>query len=221
MDERIGLLEALFTNRAIRRFRPDPIPDSVISKVIESATQAPNGSNQQRWRFLVIRDPGVRRRVGDVYRRAMDELVPAEKVAKDTDSVRRRVWEAGRRLAKHIGTEPPILILVCQEGSSIPPARPVDTLYATRSRGSSIYPAVQNLLLAARAYGLGGCLTATHLIYEEEIKEILGIPAHVDTFALIPLGYPQDRFGPVRRRPVDEVIYLDRWSAPFAVGFGQ
>ena len=101
MDEQIGLFEALYTNRAIRRFRPDPIPDSVISKVIESATQAPNGSNQQRWRFLVIRDPGVRRRVGDVYRRAMDELVPAETVAKDTDSVRRRVWEAGRRLARH------------------------------------------------------------------------------------------------------------------------
>ena len=218
MDEQIGLFEALYTNRAIRRFRPDPIPDSVISKVIESATQAPNGSNQQRWRFLVIRDPGVRRRVGDVYRRAMDELVPAETVAKDTDSVRRRVWEAGRRLARHIGTEPPILILVCQEGGSIPPARLVDTLYTTRSRGSSIYPAVQNLLLAARAYGLGGCLTATHLIYEEEIKAILGIPHHVNTFALVPLGYPEDRFGPVRRRPVDEVTYLDRWGEPFAAG---
>lgn len=116
----------------------------------------------------------------------MDELVALE-VAKDTDSVRRRVLEAVRRLAQHIGTEPPILILVCQEGSAIPPARPVDTLYATRSGGRSIYPAVQNLLLTARAYGLGGCLTATHLIYEEEIKEILGIPPHVDTFALIPL----------------------------------
>src|SRR5437879_7776001 len=218
MDGRMGLFETLYTNRAIRRFRPDPIPDSVLSTIIEAATQAPNGSNQQRWRFLVIRDPGVRRRVGDVYRRAMDELVPAETVAKDTDSVRRRVWEAGRRLAQHIGTEPPILILVCQEGTSIPPARPVDTLYATRSRGSSIYPAVQNLLLAARAYGLGGCLTATHLIYEEEIKAILGIPDHVNTFALVPLGYPEDRFGPVRRRPVDEVTYLDRWGEPFAAG---
>ncbi|TMJ10731.1 MAG: nitroreductase family protein [Bacillati bacterium ANGP1] len=68
MDERIRLFDALYTNRAIRRFRPDPIPDSVLSTIIEAATQAPNGSNQQRWRFLVIRDPGVRRRVGDVYR---------------------------------------------------------------------------------------------------------------------------------------------------------
>jgi nitroreductase len=94
----------------------------------------------------------------------------------------------------------------------------VDTLYATRSGGSSIYPAVQNLQLTARAYGLGGCLTATHLIYEEEIKEILGIPPLVDTFALIPPGYPQDRFGPVHRRAVDEVTYLDRWGVPSAGG---
>lgn len=218
MDERIGLLKALYTNRAIRRFRPDPIPNSVISKVIEAATQAPSGSNQQRWRFMVIRDPDLRRRIGEVYRRAMDELVPAEQVAKDTDPVRRRVWQAGRRLAEHIGTEPPVLILVCQEGSSIPPTRPAATLYAARSREASVYPAVQNLLLAAHAYGLGGCLTATHLIYEEEIKAILGVPDHVDTFALVPLGYPQDQFGPVRRRPVDEVTYLDRWGAPFAAG---
>jgi nitroreductase len=121
-----------------------------------------------------------------------------------------------RRLAEHIGTEPPVLILVCEEGNSIPPTRPAATLYAARSRGASVYP--ENLLLAARAYGLGGCLTATHLIYEEEIKAILGIPDHVDTFALVPLGYPQDQFGPVHRRPVDEVTYLDHWGAPFAAG---
>jgi nitroreductase len=95
MDERIGLFDALYTNRAIRRFRPDPIPDSVISKVIEAATQAPNGSNRQRWRFMVIRDPDLRRRVGEVYRRAMDELVPAEEVRRTStlsadDSSRRR-----------------------------------------------------------------------------------------------------------------------------------
>jgi nitroreductase len=94
MDERIGLFEALYTNRAIRRFQPDPIPDSIISKVIEAATQAPNGSNQQRWRFMVIRDPDLRRWIGEVYRRAMDELVPAEQVAKDTDL---SADESGRR----------------------------------------------------------------------------------------------------------------------------
>ena len=106
------------------------------------------------------------------------------------------------------------MILVCQEGSSAP-ARKVDGLLAARSRGASVYPAVQNLLLAARARGLGGCLTTTHLIREEEIKSILGIPDHINTFALIPLGYPQDDFGPVRRGPVSEVTYLDRWGTSF------
>ena len=107
MDERIGLFEALYTCRAIRRFRPDPIPDSVLSKVIESATRAPNGSNRQRWRFVVIRDPGPRGQVGEVYRRAMNNLVPAEDAAKDMEILGRRLFQASWYLAEHIGTEPP------------------------------------------------------------------------------------------------------------------
>jgi len=220
MDERIGLFEALYTNRAIRRFRTDPIPDAVLSKVIESATQAPNGSNRQRWRFVVIRDPDLRRRVGEVYRRAMDELIPPEDVAKDIQSVGGPLFRASLYLAEHIGAEPPVLILICQEGS-LASGRQADTVLAARSRGASVYPAVQNLLLAARAFGLGGCLTTIHLIHEEEIKTMLGIPEEVNTFALVPLGYPQDRFGPLRRRPVEDVTYLDRWGASFPAGGGR
>lgn len=214
MDQPIGLFDALYTTRAIRRFRPDPVPHAVIAKVIEAATRAPNGSNRQRWRFVVIRDPDLRRRVGEAYRRAMDELIPPEEVAKDIALVGDSLFHVSLYLAEHIGSEPPVLILVCQEGSAAP-AREVDALLAARSRGASVYPAVQNLLLAARAYGLGGCLTTTHVIREEEIKSILGIPKHINTFALIPLGYPTDHFGPVRRRPVGEVTYLDRWGTPF------
>jgi nitroreductase len=182
--------------------------------VIDAATQAPNGSNRQRWRFVIIRDPGLRRRVGEVYRRAMDELIPPEEVAKDVTLVGDRLFQVSAYLAEHIGVEPPVLILVCQESSSAP-AREVDALLAARSRGASVYPAVQNLLLAARACGLGGCLTTTHVIREEEIKAILGIPSHVNTFALVPLGYPQDHFGAVRRRPVSEVTFVDEWGTPF------
>ena len=190
-------------------------PDSVLSKVIESATRAPNGSNRQRWRFVVIRDPGPRGQVGEVYRRAMNNLVPAEDAAKDMEILGRRLFQASWYLAEHIGTEPPVLILVCQQGSS-PPTRPADALLATRSRGASAYPAVQNLLLAARACGLGGCLTTTHVIHEEEIKAILGIPEQVNTFALVPLGYPHDQFGPVRRRAAGDVTHLNRWGEPIA-----
>jgi nitroreductase len=215
MDERIGLLDALYTNRAIRRFRSDAIPEAVISKVIEAATQAPNGSNRQRWRFVVIRDPSLRRRVGDVYRRAVDRLMPRKDGAAEASGLAGdRLFQASWYLAEHMGTEPPILILVCQEGAR--QGGQVAALLAARSRGASVYPAVQNLLLAARAFGLGGCLTTAHLILEEEVKTILGIPEPINTFALIPLGYPQGRFGALRRRPVRDVTYLDRWDAPFA-----
>jgi nitroreductase len=106
-----------------------------------------------------------------------------------------------------MGDEPPVLILACLEN-------PPDAAPAGRSAGSSIYPAVQNLMLAARALGLGTCLTTLHLRREAEIKAFLGIPDHVDTYALIPLGYPARPFGPVGRVPVDEVAFLDRWGVP-------
>lgn len=207
----IGLFEAVSTSRAVRRFRRDPIPDSVLLKILQAATQAPNGSNRQRWRFLVIRDPGVRRQVGDVYRRAVEALMPPERVAAGMAPAERRLLEASWYLAKHMGTEPPVLLLVCQEASS-PAAGSTAALLATRSRGASIYPAAENVLLAARACGLGGCLTTAHLIHEDEIKVILGIPEQASTFALIPLGYPQTGFGRVRRNPVGDVSYGDRWG---------
>ena len=209
----IGLFEAVSTSRAIRRFRPDPIPDSILSKILQAATQAPNGSNRQRWRFVVIRDPGLRRRVGDVYRRAVEDLMPPESAAADMAPAERRLFEASWYLAKRMGTEPPVLLLVCQEASSLP-AAPTAALLAARSRGASVYPAAQNVLLAARACGLGGCLTTAHLIHEDEVKAILGIPEQAGTFALIPLGYPQTGFGRVRRNPVGEVSYADRWGVP-------
>lgn len=212
----IGLFEAVSTSRAIRRFRPDPIPDSVLLKILQAATQAPNGSNRQRWRFVVVRDPELRRRVGDVYRRAVEDLMPPEDTAAGMEPAGRRLFAASWYLAKHMGTEPPVLLLVCQETPS-PPAGPTAALLAARSRGASVYPAAQNVLLAARACGLGGCLTTAHLIHEDEIKGILGIPEQAGTFALIPLGYPQSDFGRVRRKPVGEVSYADRWGVPLHV----
>lgn len=209
----IGLFEAVSTSRAVRRFRPDPIPDSILRQILQAATQAPNGSNRQRWRFVVIRDPGLRRRVGDVYRRAVEDLMPPETAAAGMAPAERRLFEASWHLAKHMGTEPPVLLLVCQEASS-PSTAPTAALLAARSRGASVYPAAQNVLLAARACGLGGCLTTAHLIHEDEIKSILGIPAQASTFALIPLGYPQTDFGRVRRNPVEDVSYADRWGMP-------
>lgn len=217
MSETIGLLDALATTRSIRRFRMDPIPDDVLCGVLEAATWAPSGSNSQNFRFLVVRNPERRRRVGEIYRRGFETFYPPGRLAAETDPSRRRMMAGATYLAEHIGTEPPVLVLFCRDdpsqAASISPSamRPW-------TRGSSVYPAVQNLLLAARAYGLGGCLTTVHLLHEEELKATLGIPAEIDTYALVPLGYPRDKFGPLRRRPVEELTFAETWGEPFKTG---
>jgi len=212
MDGSIDLFEAIYTTRSLRRFRPDPIPKAVLRRLIEAATQAPSGRNSQPWRFLVVRKPDLRRRTGDLYREAFDEVYPAERLSAETDPELHRVMRSARHLAENMATEPPVLILICLERA---PDAPPPTVLAARTSGSTAYPAVQNLLLAARAHGVGGCLTTVHVRREAEIKDALGIPAQVDTYALVPLGYPLDRFGPLRRRPVEEVANADRWGEPF------
>jgi nitroreductase len=217
VSESIDLIEAMSTTRAIRRFRTDPIPDDVLRSVLEAANWAPSGQNNQNRRFLIVRDPERRRALGEIYRRGMESYNVPERLAAATDPSQRRLWAGASHLTEHLGTEPPVLVLFCQP-------RPVQAATTSPSsmrawtRGSSIYAAVQNLLLAARAYGLGGCLTTVHLIYEDELKAILGIPDEIDTFALVPLGYPRDSFGPLRRRPVDEITFAESWGEPFKVG---
>lgn len=200
----MDLFDAMYTNRAIRRFRPDPVPDEVVERVLDAAIRAPSGSNSQKWRFLVLRDPAVRATVGRLYGEGFGEYIPERRAANpDTDTS--PVFRSALYLAEHMGDEPPVLIMACLERA--PGSAP-----AERSTGSSIYPAVQNLMLAARALGLGTCLTTLHLRREREIKAVLGIPEHVDTYALIPLGYPATPFGSLGRRPVPEVTFLDRWG---------
>lgn len=216
MPETIGLMEGLSTTRSIRRFLPDPIPDELLRTVLEAATWAPSGSNTQNWRLLVIRDAEQRRQIGEIYRKGFFTFYPRERLEAETDPSRQRMMAGAVYLADTLGTEPPVLVMFCQnrprgESLNSPSGRNPWT------RGSSIYLAVQNLLLAARASGLGGCLTTVHLIYEAEAKAVLGIPDDVDTFALVPLGYPRDRFGPLRRKPPEEVTFLDTWGNPLPV----
>ncbi|HEV8633199.1 MAG TPA: nitroreductase family protein [Chloroflexota bacterium] len=200
-----NLFETVYTARSIRRFRPDPVPDELLERVLGAAIQAPSGGNAQSWRFLVVRDPTLRAGIGELYRQGFGEVYPSDRLASEPDPNRRRVFRSAAHLAEHMGTEPPVLVLVCLE--RLPGGPP-----PTRGAGSSAYPAAQNLLLAARALGLGGCLTTLHMRHEEQVKELLGIPGQVDTYALIPLGYPAQAFGPLRRRPIGEVTYRDRWG---------
>ena len=201
----ISLFEAIRTQRAIRRFTDDPVPDEVIERILEAAIRAPSGRNMQPWRFIVIRDPDTKQKIGNYYRRACEKagigLEPIPGLSK-------KVNDSVTHLAFHMG-EAPVLILACYEYLNEDAVGP-----STILTGSSIYPAVQNLLLAARALGLGTSLTTVHSMFESEIKDLLGIPSNVQTAALIPLGYPspEERFGGSRRRPVGEVTHVDRWS---------
>jgi nitroreductase len=203
----LNLLEVMHTARSIRRFRPDPVPQALVEQVLDAAVQAPSGTNAQSWRFVVMRDPELRRRVGELYRQGFRDVYPPDRAAQESDPVRRRTMRSADYLAEHMSHEPPLLVLACIDRG------PASTALR-HGAGSSIFPAVQNLILAARALGLGACLTTLHLRREAQVKEALGIPEHVDTYALIPLGYPATPHGPVRRRPAPEVTSYDRWAFP-------
>jgi len=194
----MDVLEAIRTTRSMRRLDPArDVSDEDVVTIVDAATRAPTGGNSQPVRWLVVRDPELKRRVGEVYRsQARTRLVAYEQDAK-TDPEVARMLRSARHLAEHMGEAPALLI---------PCAR------AERGRAaSSVFPAVQNLMLAARALGLGTTLTTIHLGDEGTVREILSIPEDVQTFAIIPVGYPLGRWGEARRRPVSEVTYWDGW----------
>jgi nitroreductase len=202
------LFDILRTTRSMRRLKPDPVPNELIRKILEAGVCAPSGGNMQRWRFLVIHDPKIKETVGALYKRAWDEQVaPRYRSGEPAPGTSRerfaRMLAAAEHLANHIH-EAPVWIVPCLEGAT-----------PTRTSGSSVYPAVQNMLLAARALGLGTTLTTLYLQFEKEAEAALGLPSGVHSYALLPIGYPMGRFGPVRRVPLADVVYKDRWGQTY------
>jgi nitroreductase len=203
----MDFFDVVTTQRAIRRLKPDPIPDSMIRQILDAAVCAPSGGNRQGWTFLVIRDPAKRTRLGQIYREAFEELLKTIPHYRDAalappDSSTGRLMASARHLAEHLA-EAPVLVLACIATDGAKP---------TLATGGSIYPAVQNLMLAARALEIGSCLTTVHRFREPQVRELLGIPAEIETAALIPLGYPLGKFGRPPRRPVTEVTFVDHWG---------
>ena len=221
----IGLFEAMYTARALRRLKPDPVPEALITRVLEAATQAPSGGNAQNWIFIVVRDQAQRRRLGALYRKASDEVAAIYaargRPAHLTEQQYERFMAAGSYLWDHMA-DAPVLLVPCLKMRDMPPRdalpEPVAARYEAhlahqeKIRGSSIYPAIQNILLACRALGLGTLITTNHILYEDEMRDILGLPADVFTFALMPIGYPLGKYGPLTRRPVSDVAFADRWG---------
>ena len=208
----MDVLEAIYTTRAMRRLKPDPIPPDVLRAILDAAIRAPSGGNQQTWSFVVVQDPELRDGLGRIYKPAIEALFQPGGAYYDQMQDTGPVGEQIRRIARsalYLGQhmhEAPVIVVPCirtgGRGTNI-------------TTGSSIYPAVQNLMLAARAFGIGSTLTTIHRVNQDAVRELLGIPPEVETAALIPLGYPRGRWGVAERRPLSEVAFADRWNQPF------
>lgn len=195
--EQVGLFEAMHSQRAIRRYRADPVPEELIRKVLDAAIRAPSATNTQQWRFVVVRDPATRTRLCDYYARAWDDSYsnPATKAGLDTKD--QKVITAAARFAKGGVRDVPVFILVFS---------------APKGAYASVLPAAQNIMLAARGLGLGTIITTLLRLYEKEVKHLVGAPESAELVVTIPLGYPAVAFGPNRRTPVQEVTFLERWG---------
>ncbi|HEY3695429.1 nitroreductase family protein [Phenylobacterium sp.] len=206
------LFDTIFSTRAMRRLKPDPVADALIEQILRAGQAAPSGSNSQAWGFLVVRDPEIKKAVQAHYQRAYDAYASKHYAAQlaalppgeDRDKLERQT-KAVAHLTEHFH-EAPVWIVACQQ---------VGPQGAGASSGASIYPAVQNMLLAARALGLGSTLTARHMAYGKEVDAVFGLPEGVVSFAILPIGYPLGNFGPIRRGPLSAVTHLDRWGQPY------
>jgi nitroreductase len=208
-SEAVGLLEGLATTRAIRRFRPDPVPEADLARMLFAASRAPSGSNRQPFRFVVLRESAVAREAKVLIAEAARRAWQAKRAADGydagsgaaADSPKSRLARTMDRFVDELDRVP-VVVIPCLVRYRSP----------TPIEGASVYPACQNLLLAARGLGYGGVLTEWHALVEDRLRPLLGIPDEVVMAATIPLGRPEGRHGPVRRRPLGELVFEDHWG---------
>ena len=189
------------------RLLPDPVPDDLVQQVLSAGLCAPSGGNRQNWGFIVVKDRAIKQQIQRFYKSAFDEVVsPNYQNGEPPPGVSpeqyHRQHSAVAYLTDHFH-DAPVWIVACLDSGG---AR------TGRGSGASIYPAVQNMLLMARSLGLGATLTTRHLLYADEVDQLLRLPQGVHSYAIIPMGYPLGHFGQVKRRPVDEVVYLNSWG---------
>lgn len=217
----VDLYEAMSTLRAVRRLRPDPVPEDVLGRILQAAAWAPSGGNTQPWRVVVVRDPDKRRQLGDLYGPIWTEYAQGaraglERLSGAARDKQARMLAAADHLGAHFGAAPVILVfcfnpaLMAITDSGLPRPSVVG--------GGSVYPAVQNTMLACRAEGIGCTLTTLLCYREDAVRELLEIPGDWYTCGFVPIGYPTLRgHGPISRRPVAKLAFADRWGA----GFGE
>lgn len=206
-----GLFEVMYSARAMRRLKPDPLPEELLLRLIEAAIQAPTPSNIQGWRWIIVRDAEQKARIAELNRAAVlvylergSRLISPQSPAEAAQAERNR--RALQWQADHL-QEAPALIVAATD------ADPAMTPSSRRAAGAVvIWPAIQNLLLAARALGLGATPTTLALSDRDAFRSVLDLPDEIEAHCLIPVGYPLGRFGPVSRPPVFELLRWDRWS---------
>lgn len=201
--------DVIYTQRAIRYWQDRPIPREQLEKIIEGASKAPSGSNLQPWVFVVIDDPAVRAKLGDalngIYEGGPLKSMIAEG-QKVEDKSQRLMMQGAQSFFSGLAKAPAIVI-PCLYKLSSPTPDP-----GSLEAGSSIYMAVQNLMLTARAMGIGSVMTTAYALIEKELRAATGIPDNAYPVALIPLGYPDANFGPTKRKPVSEILCWNTWS---------
>ncbi|KRA32850.1 nitroreductase [Nocardioides sp. Root614] len=226
------------TMRAMRKLKPDPVPEELLVQLVEAATWAPSGSNAQAYSFVVVTD---RQKMAELARLwdvvANFYLGTAGKAVPDsmTEATYERMREALRFQRDHFAETPAVIVPCYDLGPwsrkvmrnvtelrkatfELGPRRAISVgrnyhHFSSMGAAASVYPGVQNLLLTARALGLGATMTTWHQLIEDEFKQVLDIPSHVQTFAIIPVGYPRGNFGPVSRKPAAESIRWNHWEA--------
>src|SRR5437660_1185674 len=196
------IFDAIYTLRAMRRLKTDPVPDELVWKVLDAAIRAPSGGNLQPWRFVVVTDAAKKKKIGEWYLDGWNKMYGPRRDVPITDPAAARTFKSADHLANHIA-EAPVLIF----------ATVMSNMASVSGAGPNIFPAVQNLMLAARALGLGTTLTTLHKHHDADVKELLGIPDGVETMALIPMGWSTGNFGTGPRRPVEEVTHWDAWGS--------
>jgi nitroreductase len=221
----IGLYEAIHTARSLRRFKPDPVPELLLEQILDAAIRAPSAGNAQNWAFIIVRDPQRRDALGEIYRKA-SKIAEAMYAARGrpphlTERQFQSMMSSGSHLWMHMG-EAPVILIPCLRQPAVPAAdslpedirafHAAELAYAQRIRGASIYPAVQNILLTCRSLGLGTTITTNHIRCEQDVRTLLNLPPEYDTFAMMPIGWPIDSFGPLTRRPLREVVHVDDWG---------
>jgi nitroreductase len=205
------VFEIMSNTRSMRRLKPDPVPDELIEKILHAGLGAANGGNFQKWRFMVVKDPAIKKAVQAWYKKAFDEVVGPRYASSApppgaTADKYKRQHGAVEYLTEHYH-EAPVWIVACQEDGPNAPGR---------SAGASVYPAVQNMLLAIRALGLGSTLTTRHLQFEKETEAALGLPPGVHSYAILPVGYPMGKFGPTGRGKMSDFVFGDKYGEKWA-----